>query len=509
MKVFERRVSEFRPKRGKPYRYYYVRTELGPGEVKEYVLDGETSIFTRSELFSVFLENPYLILPMKDHVKVIVPKWIPITVGWLEFETESYRVFRVDQYAIWAGLVPEELRDELGIKPRFETLRVVDSWLVGSEEELAKAWKRYREDLLRHEKGKGIRIKKGRLFSLATKLIRDGIIPWQPKPVKPRWTWKTNIELRPYQEEAFRFWLEHGFMVLVWPMGAGKTILAIKAMEAVSGPTLIVVPNVTLVGKWLQDLEKSFLDPKPRIGVWYGERKSIGRYDIMITTYDSSKRFQREKFDLMIIDEAHHLPATSYSNLALFNTKYRLCLTGSPFREDGRTELIYALGGLPYGQDWDRLIREGWIQKPPVYVHITPNKLIVLSELLKKTDGRTLVYCDSIELGKAASKLTGLPFVHGEYSLKKRFEILRKHEKLIASRVFDEGIDIPDLKMVIEIDFLFGSRRQQLQRVGRLMHSIYEGVEYHILMDPAEFDRYRKRLYGLFAYRFDVRVVRG
>ncbi|AQQ75460.1 superfamily II DNA/RNA helicase [uncultured archaeal virus] len=508
MRVLDRRISVFKPKKGKPYRYYYVRTELGPGEVKEYVVDDQTSVFTRDELFSVFLENPYVILPMRDHVKVIVPKWIPITVGWLEFETESYKVFRVDQYAVWAGLVPDELRDELGIKPRFETLRMIDSWLVGSEEELAKAWKKYREDLLRREKGKGIRIKPGRHFSLATKLIKDGIIPWQPKPVKPRWIWKSNIVLRPYQEEAFKFWLDHGFMVLVWPMGGGKTILAIKAIEAVSGHTLIVVPNVTMVGKWLSDLRSSFVGPRPRVGVWYSEKKMYGKYDIMITTYESSSRFRREEFDLMIIDEAHHLPATSYSRLALFNTKWRLCLTGSPFREDGKTELIYALGGLPYGQDWDRLIREGWIQKPPVYVHITPSKLIVLRELLSRAKGRTLVFCDSIDMGKEASRITGLPFVYGAHSLKKRMEILNKHEKIIASRIFDEGIDVPDLQMIIEIDFLFGSRRQQLQRVGRLMHSIYDGVEYHLLMSPEEFERYRKRLYGLFAYRFNVKLVK-
>ena len=505
MKILDRRVSEFRPKKG--YRYRYVRTELGPGPVKEYVVDDETSIYTRNELFESFMENPYAVIPMRDHVKVVVPKWLPITVGWLEYETEGYKIFRVDQYAVWAGLVPEDLREELGIKPRFETLRIVGDYLVGDEYELSQAWRRYKEDLLRREKGKGIRIKRGHLFSLAIKLIKDGVIPWRPKPVKPRWLWRTDLKLRPYQEEAFRFWLEHGFMVLVWPMGAGKTMLAIKAIEAVSGPTLIVVPNKTLVGRWVSELRKWFKDVE--IGVWYGEKKTRGYYDIMVTTYDSSSRFRREKFDLMIIDEGHHLPATSYSNLALFNTEYRLVLTGSPFREDGRTELIYALGGLPYGQDWDRLIREGWVQKPPIYVHIFPNKAVILRDLLRRARGRTLIFCDSIELGKAISKETGLPFIHGEHSLRKRMEILNNYDRFIASRVFDEGIDIPDLQMIIEVDFLYGSRRQQLQRVGRLMHSIYEGVEYHLIMTPEEFEKYRKRLYGLFAYRFDIKILKG
>ena len=40
----------------------------------------------------------------------------------------------------------------------------------------------------------------------------------------------------------------------------------------------------------------------------------------------------------------------------------------------------------------------------------------------------------------------------------------------------------PGIKNIIELDFLGGSRRQQLQIVGRLMHSITDGAQYYLIM---------------------------
>lgn len=79
--------------------------------------------------------------------------------------------------------------------------------------------------------------------------------------------------------------------------------------------------------------------------------------------------------------------------------------------------------------------------------------------------------------------------------------------RFICSRIFDEGMDMPDVKNIIELDF-FGGSRQQLQRVGRLMHSLIDGVEYHLLMSPEELKKYERRLYGLYSRQFKVNVVK-
>jgi DNA excision repair protein ERCC-3 len=122
--------------------------------------------------------------------------------------------------------------------------------------------------------------------------------------------------------------------------------------------------------------------------------------------------------------------------------------------------------------------------------------------------GNTIVFSDSLTTGEESSRLTGLPFIYGEHTLKERIEALNKHKRFICSRIFDEGMDIPDVKNIIEIDFLGGSRRQQLQRVGRLMHSLIDGVEYHLLMSPEELQKYERRLYGLYSRQFKVNLVK-
>lgn len=72
----------------------------------------------------------------------------------------------------------------------------------------------------------------------------------------------------------------------------------------------------------------------------------------------------------------------------------------------------------------------------------------------------------------------------------------------------EERNDLPDVKNIIEIDFLGGSKRQQLQRVGRLMHSLVDGVEYHLLMSSEELQKYERRMYGLYSRQFKVSVVK-
>jgi len=161
MKVIERNVVEVRPKPGKPYSYRRVYTDLKPGPVTEYSY-GDTSVFTRDGAFKDFADKPYIVIQQKDHALLVTPKWTGIRAGWLVTQNESFYVFRVDRFALWAGLVPPELREEFGLEARFKTLRLEGSYLVGSEEELREAWRRYRSDLLRRERGKGIRVKSGR-----------------------------------------------------------------------------------------------------------------------------------------------------------------------------------------------------------------------------------------------------------------------------------------------------------------------------------------------------------
>ena len=552
--VRERNVVQVKAKRNHPqFVYSRVYVNMQVGKCQEYNIDNNTSLLTRDKRFKEFMDRPYAIIPQGDKSYLLIsPKWTGFRAGWLESQTETYYIFRIDRYAAWSGLVPDELREDLDLDPRYSSLRLSqngggDYLLVGNEVELEDAWIRYRESLLRKEKEKGggvglgtIRVKSASSarFNLASKLVSDGVIPWTGREVNQSWRWTTNIQLRPYQKEVMDFFIKHGAMTLVYPFGAGKTVLGVQAISCVSDRTLVVVPSLSQIAVWQKYIQQHFHqnnndnqnnnNNKPRVALLYGGANKKGgssyKYaDIIISTYESALTYlTKERFKLLIFDECHHFPANTYSILAFLDADYRLGLSGSPYREDGRSELIYVLSGSPYGSDWGRLFEEGWVKKPEINIHVTSTKLSFLQSLLDSTSststllknggsvgGNTVIFCDSLSLGEQASRLTGLPFIYGEHTLKERVEALNKFKRFICSRIFDEGMDMPDIKNIVELDFLGGSRRQQLQRVGRLMHStVVDGTQYHLLMSPDELQKYERRLYGLYSRQFKVNVVR-
>lgn len=524
-RIKERNIVSVKAKKNQPqFIYNRVYVIMQPGKCLEYNLSENTSLLTRDERFQEFMDRPYAVIPQGDEGKaylLISPKWTGFRAGWLESQTETYNIFRVDRYAAWAGLVPNDLKEDLDLAPRYSSIKILQNgeYLVGNEFELEDAWIKYREYLLRKEKDIGIRVKStaSARFNLASKLVSDGVIPWTSRTVTQLWKWPTDIKLRPYQQEAMDFFITHGAMTLVYPFGAGKTLFGVQAISCISDRTLVVVPSVSHIAVWQRYFEEHLkkddnnANAEPRIVLLYGgSRKDAIKYaDIIISTYESALTYlTNERFKLLIFDECHHFPANTYSRLAFLDADYRLGLSGSPYREDGRSELIYVLSGHPYGSDWDRLFEEGWVKKPEITLHVTSAKITFLQSLLQTLKGNTVVFCDSLSIGEEASRLTGIPFIYGEHSLKERIEALNRHKRFICSRIFDEGIDMPDVKNMIEIDFLGGSRRQQLQRVGRLMHSVIDGVEYHLLMSPEELQKYARRLYGLYSRQFKVNVVK-
>jgi hypothetical protein len=164
---------------------------MRPGKCFEYNLGDDTSLLTRDERFQEFMVRSYAVIP-RDHkearaYQLISPKWTGFRAGWLESQTETYNIFRVDRYAAWSGLVPDDLNEVLDLSPRYSSIKILQNgdYLVGNDLELEDAWIRYRGYLLRKEKDVGIRVKStaSARFNLASKLASDGVIPWASRTV--------------------------------------------------------------------------------------------------------------------------------------------------------------------------------------------------------------------------------------------------------------------------------------------------------------------------------------
>jgi superfamily II DNA or RNA helicase len=182
-------------------------------------------------------------------------------------------------------------------------------------------------------------------------LYRDEVA--NPIPIPPL---ESDVELRPYQREALEAWLDAGKRgVIELPTGAGKTYIALKAIEHVDAPTLIVVPTLDLMDQWRGQLEGLF---KVEVGVMGGGEAVLK--PLTVSTYDSAYLRAAQlgnRFLLIVFDEVHHLPAPSYMLIAeMYIVPWRLGLTATYERDDGaHDELPRLVGGRVYQLGVDAL----------------------------------------------------------------------------------------------------------------------------------------------------------
>ncbi len=174
---------------------------------------------------------------------------------------------------------------------------------------------------------------------------------------------KLDMVLRDYQEDALRRWQgAKGQGVIVLPTGAGKTIVALEAIRRLGVMTLIVVPTLDLLSQWREALE--LLLHVSEVGILGGGKKDLK--PITVATYDSASLLAPKhvtSFGLLIFDEVHHLPSTTYRLAAeLSLAPYRLGLTATPERYDElHLDLDRLVGPTIYRVAPQLLEKEGYL----------------------------------------------------------------------------------------------------------------------------------------------------
>jgi DNA excision repair protein ERCC-3 len=448
-----------------------------------------------------FLKEPWCILQKgKDEWRVVIPKFVGVQVGWLERATETYNVFTVNRFSHWLGGIPPELKETLRLPDPFDSR--IDGRTLRTSAKLPAGVKHH----VAEQTGTGeYRIKVGHEFDIMAALIDAGSLPFAPCPVGIEDLREVNLrpplgDLRDYQKQAWEEFKTWGAVGAYWPWGQGKTVFGGYAVARLRGPKLIVCPTKTLVEHWEQKLAQ-YMD----LGLRSGEHQvDIVTYSAWAAVQERLKRIGR--YALTIFDECHRLPANTFSRLASIPTKYRLGLSATPYREDGRASYIFALTGRPVGLDWIEFLRQGLIQKPDIDVRIVPGweeKFKGAAEDAKESKGACLIFCDSIEQGARMAARLKAPHVHGE--TEKRLDTLENAKVAVVSRVGDEGLSLPNLSTTVEIDFLGASRRQESQRLGRLFHAKGKG-RHVVYMTREEFEKFEGRFLALEEKGFKVNV---
>ena len=276
-----------------------------------------------------------------------------------------------------------------------------------------------------------------------------------------------------FQRSALRMLLIRSGGILQIPTGGGKTRTAIAAINSIKKKTLVVCPTVDLVNQWKKQVSD----------------------DVDVRTYQGikSKSYVQE-FGLVIFDECHRVAAKTLQliGLNLNEEAVTIGLSATPFmRDDDNLKVESVLGKVVYKISLRELINEGYLVDALVHYHkldtmdtdfmdypmaytnyITKNteRNCKIVEIARESPGPVLILVKHIEHGKFLKEELEMynqdvVFLNG--GSKKRDEKM-EHKIIIATSIFDEGIDIPRLETLI----MGGGGKSAIkstQRIGRVL----------------------------------------
>jgi len=160
-----------------------------------------------------------------------------------------------------------------------------------------------------------------------------------------------NGKLTPTQQEAVRAILSHDQGVLVSPPGTGKTMMACAVIASRNVPTLILVHRKPLLDQWRVQIMNALGIASKEIGqIGGGRRRRSGLVDLaMIQSLGKKPDVDElfERYDLIIVDECHHVPAVTFEKvIKQAQARFILGLTATPYRRDGLQDIITMQCGL-------------------------------------------------------------------------------------------------------------------------------------------------------------------
>ena len=346
---------------------------------------------------------------------------------------------------------------------------------------------------------------------LGLRLI-DRRLALPPRPFRLR------RELRDYQAAARDAALEREQGVIVLPTGGGKTLTGLAIIAAAGQPALVVVPSLDLAEQWA-DAVRGDLGIEPSMCI----AGAVNVGDVTIAhprTLAGEGRLEelRERFGLVLIDEAHHAPAaTTRAILDALPARYRFGITATPTRTDELAPLVaHYLGPVIARRSAAELAGRGFLIRPRreevrtrfAFAYGGPSDWNPLLEALALDVERNELVADLIArecrggiVGLAltsrvahAAALVALlrargvraEGVTGEMPKAARstaLEAARRGEldALVATSLADEGLDVPRLSRL----FLTWPARSELrlaQRIGRVLRP-HEGKLAPVVFD--------------------------
>tara|TARA_B100000029_G_scaffold516131_1_gene627118 strand:+ start:834 stop:2891 length:2058 start_codon:yes stop_codon:yes gene_type:complete len=243
------------------------------------------------------------------------------------------------------------------------------------------------------------------------------------------------------------------------------------------------------------------------VGGFIPEEKTTFTFGVFDTIYSRMNKFEKEQFDIIVVDEAHHSPANTYSAVVeYFKPKLLIGLTATPFRTD-RKDVLEFFGG-PEGHigkyDLYWALKHKWLAFPRYEVHmhdVSQQKIDAIEKgfavedidknlFIKEKDDKmieslekkaaTIKNCKAIVFCRSIPHIKHLlgyfpkgsaTFVHSKCLADERRNNIRDFREgnfryILTCNLFNEGIDIPETNLLVFLRAT-NSRLIWLQQLGR------------------------------------------
>ncbi|KAK0417240.1 hypothetical protein QR680_012900 [Steinernema hermaphroditum] len=342
---------------------------------------------------------------------------------------------------------------------------------------------------------------------------------------------KPSTTLRPYQEKSLRKMFGNSRArsgVIVLPCGAGKTLVGVTAATTVNKRCLCLATSNVSVEQWKAQFKlwstiqenqiirftREARDPVPTGADANKPVVCVSTYSMVaysgkrtLAAEEAMKYIESQEWGIVLLDEVHTIPAKMFRRvLTIVQAHCKLGLTATLVREDDKiTDLNFLIGPKIYEANWMELQKAGHIAKvqcaevwcamtAEFYHHylkspiarrlllsvMNPNKFRICQFLInyhERRNDKIIVFSDNVFALKKYAIEMNKPFLYGETSQGERMKILAnfqhnpKVNTIFVSKVADTSFDLPEANVLIQISAHGGSRRQEAQRLGRILRA--------------------------------------
>tara|TARA_B100000131_G_C18120639_1_gene612799 strand:- start:951 stop:2468 length:1518 start_codon:yes stop_codon:yes gene_type:complete len=340
----------------------------------------------------------------------------------------------------------------------------------------------------------------------------------------------SNYSLRKYQEDVLSASKKAESGIIRVATGGGKSLIIASLVASYNIPSVVYVIGIELLYQMKKTIENAYGIECGVVGggecdvskdvtimtIWsaaaaFNKKAKVSDNDV---TQDSSSQIKKlnkaavrkkvEDAQLFIFDECQYAASETLQFLHRASTaaRHRFLLSGTPWRDSGDDILIDAVAGEKFCDiSATKLINLNYLVPPDIHFINVPvmrgvgkkyhdvyknyivenedrNKLICkAASKLVKAGKKVLILVVRVQHGRTLMKKLeddfNVKFLDGAKSAKERMSTIEdvkdgKIDILIASKIFDQGVDIPELDALI----LAGSGKSSgraLQRIGRVI----------------------------------------